>query len=199
MKKIITSAIVIILVGASCAPTTKLFNSEKTAGIDFKNYKTYAFLPTDDTSYAKMINRKVFVESLSGAGMNELSKRGMTMDSVHPDCFFKYSLVMSRKYETSQQSTMAYNNYSDIYDPGHHYDNQVYFFSSDNRPAVYKGKMDIATLREGTLVIDMIDSKSMNVLWRTSYTNKRNEAEMQDLKNIVGYIVPEMFKKFPVK
>ena len=41
-------------------------------------------------------------------------------------------------------------------------------FSSDNRPAVYNGKMNIDTLREGSFIIDMIDPKEGKVVWRST-------------------------------
>jgi len=46
------------LLFAACASGPKMYSSESLKGVDFSKYKTYAFLPTKDTSYSKIVDRK---------------------------------------------------------------------------------------------------------------------------------------------
>lgn len=197
MKKIYTflgiCAIAIII--ASCSHTN--YPTERADNIDFSKYKTYAFLPPDDTSFAKLVNKDTLNKTLARIAAAELSKKGFTMDKEHPECYFKYRLILQRTYDISQQQEV-------VYQPGVYqaaFDNraQIYYFSSDNRPEVYNGKMDIAYMREGTFVIDMIDSKDKKIIWRSSYTGKREETKLPPLQMVADIIVPQMLKKLPKK
>jgi len=195
--RLILSAILMALFYVACSPGTKMFATETEAGTDFSKYKTYALLPTDDTSYAKMVNKQLFEQYLAQAGIYQIEKKRLVKDSLHPDCYFKYTMVMNRKYETSQQSQLVYK--PEVYTPAFDNNARIYYFSSDNRPVIYKGKMEVSTFREGALIIDMIDAATKNVVWRTSYTYKHDEAALPTLKTAVDIIVPALFKKFPVK
>lgn len=213
-------SLIAALVFVSCSPN--LFPVETAKGTDFSKYKTYAFLPTDDTSFAKMVNRDSLKKALAIVAISELGKKGFTMDTAHPDCFFKYTLVMKRSYDKSQQqytdympgsintpyynspdSRAAVNIPSDnnTYTPNlnNPYQGQVYYFSSDIKPQVYSGKMQVVTMREGSFVIDMIDSKDKKVIWRSSFNGKRDETKLPSLQNVVAVIVPQMLKKIPKK
>jgi Domain of unknown function (DUF4136) len=187
--------LVITLFAAGCHSTSKMYNSETSPGIDFSQYKTYAYLPTHDTAYTKMVNKKKLEHALATEVVKQLTKRGMTLDTLHPDCLFTYTLVMKRKYEIDQEKDVVYS--PQVYDPGYGSQGYVYYFSSDNRPAVYNGKMNIDTLREGSLVIDMIDRKENKVIWRASAQATREQSSIPSLQETVKIIVPEMFSKFP--
>ena len=184
-----------IMCVCSCSTTTDLYKAEKLSDNDFRNYKTYAFLPTTDTSYAKMIERRPFEHMLGSEVRAQLSKKGMTLDTLHPDCFFTYKLKMNRNYEVNQQQEVVYN--PEVYSTGFDNQSRVYVYSSDNKPVVYAGNLTVDTLREGSLVIDMIDVKENKVVWRAAAEGKRPETYQQPSGETVRYIVKTMFKKFP--
>jgi hypothetical protein len=179
----------------SCSTTSDVYKSEKLSDNSFKHYKTYAFVPTTDTAYTNFFQKAPFEQMLGTAVVKQLSKKGMKMDTSHPDCLFSYKLALHRKYEVSQQQEVVYK--PDVYTPA--FDNQarIYTFSSENRPVVYNGKMYVDTLREGSLVIDMIDIKENKVVWRTTAQGKRPETYQQPHEEIIDEIVKAMFKKFP--
>jgi hypothetical protein len=197
MKKI--NAILYVCTAAvlfvSCSHAN--YPTEKADNVDFSKYKTYAFLRTNDTAFAKLINKDTLENTLAQIAMAELSKKGFTMDKEHPDCYFRYTLVLKRSYDVSQQQEVVYE--PGVYTPA--FDNQarIYYFSSDNRPEVYNGKMDITYMREGTFVIDMIDSKEKRVIWRTSYSSKKAETQLPPLQMVADIIVPQMLDKLPRK
>jgi hypothetical protein len=194
-KKLVGVVIAFIAICSSCSTTSDIYKSEKLSDNSFKHYKTYAFIPTTDTAYTNFFQKAPFEKMLGTAVVNQLSKKGMKMDTVHPDCLFGYKLAMNRKYEVSNQQEYVYK--PDVYTPA--FDNQarIYTFSSENKPVIYSGKMYVDTLREGSLVIDMIDIKENKVVWRTTAQGKRPETYQQPHEEIVDEIVKAMFKKFP--
>lgn len=199
MKKnfvfILVSAVAIYLY--SCAPALPGFTSERIGSNSFSTYKTYAFQPTNDTAFAAVYDKKRLEQLMSTAAVKELSKKNMRLDTSHPDCFFTYTLVVKRNYAVNQQKEFVYN--PDIFTPA--FDNQakIYVFSSNNKPVIYGGKMNIDTMREGSMVIDMVDTQSGNVLWRSTYQGQAKETYTQPNSYVVEEIIRGMFKKFPTK
>jgi Domain of unknown function (DUF4136) len=192
----ITSLITVIVFVCGCAPTNNLFNYEKLSS-GYSKYKTYAFLPTKDTAYTKMFDKKRLETLMSVAAKRELSNKGMTLDTAHPDCFFTYKLIVNRNYAADQQQEVVYN--PDVYTPAFDNDARIYTFSSNNMPVTYAGKMNIDTLREGSLVIDMIDPKARKVIWRSTYAAKTKETFEQPREEVVNEVMYNMFKKLPRK
>jgi hypothetical protein len=179
----------------SCAKPEFLYESEKLSPNGYSQYKTYAFQPTTDTAFTKMFDKQNLQKLMSAAAVRELSKKGMTRDTAHPDCFFTYRLIVNRTYAANQQQHVEYN--PNVYTPAFDNDAKIYVFSSDNKPVVYAGKMSIDTLREGSLVIDMIDPKTGAVVWRSSMQGKTQETFQQPTEAGVNEVIHYMFKKFP--
>lgn len=179
----------------SCSTTAGLYNTEKLSPTGYSAYKTYAFLATKDTAYTKMFDKKRLEKLLSAAAIRELNSKGMVMDTANPDCFFTYKLVVNRQYKVDQQQEVVYN--ANVFTPAFDNDAKVYMFSSDNRPVVYNGKYNIDTLKEGSMVIDMIDTKSGNVVWRSTASGTTKENYRQPSEGAVNQLAHNMFKKFP--
>ena len=91
----------------SCSAPSDLVKTEELLPSDYSTYKTYAFTPTSDTSYTKMFDKKRLEKLMSAAAIRELNKKGMTLDTVHPDCFFTYRLIVNRNYEVDQQQEVV--------------------------------------------------------------------------------------------
>jgi len=181
----------------ACSGNKKMYQSEILKGKDYSVYKTYAWTPTLDTSYTKLVNKQHLENELALKVTEQLTKKGLTFNKENPDCLFRYQLVMNRKYDVSQETGTAYN--AEVYVSPYNTNNMVYFFSSDNKAYSYSGELEIGMLRSGTLVIDMIDHKDGKVIWRTSATAERDEANLPGIYKTLEIIIPEMFKKFPRK
>jgi len=199
----ITSSIICILtvfaIATGCsAPKDIVYNNEKLSPSGYSQYKTYAFQPTKDTSYTKMFDKKRLESLMSAMTIRELSKKGMQLDTTKPpDCFFTYKLIVNRDYAANQQEELVYN--PDVYIPAFDNDARIYTFSSNNRPVTYAGQLHIDTLREASLVIDMIDRQQGNVVWRSTMQGKVKETFQQPTEARIYEIISTMFKKFPKK
>lgn len=216
MRKSLFYLISVILF-CSCAKKAMVFSSEKMKDVQFDKYKTYAFLPTTDTSYAKLVNRKVLIPLMAAEVKKQLDSKGLVLDTVNPDCLFTYQMVMKRDYTFSQEKITDYN--AQVLAPGEIPVNNayggvsggtymrtstdpasnIYYFSRDNKPFTYKGQMQIDTLREGSLVIDMIDAKTKEIVWRSAVKGKKQEAAMMTPQEATQYYIPKMLKKLPRK
>jgi hypothetical protein len=202
----------------ACGKPSVLFSSEKMLDDGYGTYKTYAFLPTNDTLYAKMINRQVLVPALVKEARAALEKKGLVLDTAKPDCLFTYHLVVKRNFEVSQQQYTGYN--AQTYNPAtvpmyntsssaisvNSYQrtgtgpySDVAHYSSDNKPYSYAGKVQIDTLREGSMVIDMIDAKTRKVIWRSVAEGTKYESEKLSPEKAAEIYVPAMLKKLPRK
>ena len=206
------------LIVVACSKPAAIFSSEKLIPSGYDAYKTYAFVPTTDTNYARIINRQVLVPLLIEEATRQLNAKGLTLDTAHPDCLFTYNLVVQRDMNASRDQMVAYKpqyyNAGEIpnvnsygvgitgasavragTDPGSGY----YYYSSDNRPYSYAGKTIVDTMREGTMVIDMIDAKTREVIWRSKVESKRQESMVLTLKEAQQYYIPKMLKDLPRK
>jgi hypothetical protein len=201
MKRKHLLIITVIFSTAACySPTANIYQSEKTKGVDFKNYKTYAWLHTNDTAYTKLANKQKVERALSDAVTQQLTKRGMILDSVNPDCLFTYTLVLNKTYEVGQEPPPVYAPQSNVGPLPGQYDMYYYVpsYTGYYNPALYQGSMKVATFRDGSLVIDMIDRKENKIIWRSSAQGKVNEKDRQGIRPTIDQVVPAMFKKFPI-
>ncbi len=218
MSKLIIAFFCVAVLAMSCSQPSTLYSSETLQEGSFSKYKTYAFIPTTDTQYAKMMNRAAFVPALRGEAISLLNAKGMKLDTLNPDCLFTYRLVLNRDYDVNQQQNIAYNaqvyNVSNV--PMYEYGSgavsgssvmrggtapgsDVYYFSSNNRPYTYNGKVNIDTLRQGSMVIDMIDAKTKAVIWRSVAEGTTRESEARNPADAVKTHLPKMMKKLPRK
>jgi Domain of unknown function (DUF4136) len=189
------AALLSVMVG--CKTSIYTYQSEKTKGVDFSKYKTYAFLPTKDTAYTKLRNKESVEKSLARDVIAQLSSKGMVMDSLQPDCLFTYTLVINQSQAIGQKPNEVSNLYQ--FDPLYPGTGNIYYYRIDNGPTTYNGNIVVNTFRDGSLVIDMIDRKENKVIWRTSAQARQNENELQGSKTTLKEVIPQMFRKFPVK
>src|SRR3954465_6252394 len=84
--KHIAVLVIAVILTYGCSEPSELFGSQRLSDNDFSNYKTYAFSPTTDTAYTKMINKKQFEQDLAEEVIKQLSKRKMSLDTAKPDC-----------------------------------------------------------------------------------------------------------------
>jgi hypothetical protein len=205
MKKINLLIVVFISFIAGCfPPTPNVYQAETTKGVDFKKYKTYAWLPTKDTAYTQLVDKRSVEKALANAVIVQLTKRGMVLDTLNPDCLFTYSLVVVKTYTVGQTPPDIVAPTSTVGMAPGQYNNFYYYVPSQNynvnyNPDLYQGSMQVNTFRNGTLVIDMIDTKQSKIIWRSTAQGKVDERDRKGVKPTVNEVVPPMFKKFPIK
>jgi hypothetical protein len=203
MKKSHLLVCVAIFSLAACFPSSNnVYQAETTKGVNYKNYKTYAWLPTkEDTSYDKLASKKAVESALVSAVSQQLDAHGMVKDTLNPDCLFTYTLVLKKTYTVGDNPPPVYS-FTPNTGPNPGQYNMYYWYPTSTLnydQNQYQGGLQVSTFRDGSLLIDMIDRKENKIVWRTSAAGSVNEKDRQGVRPTINQIIPIMFKKFPVK
>jgi hypothetical protein len=174
MKKFFLPLLIVVL-ATSCATIKVSSDFDKTA--PFAGYKTYAFTPEALALPVDNLNQTRFVTAVE----NELSLKGFTK-SDKPDVLIDMKLVS----ETKQTATA---NTSGGYGYGYRYGWGGGFSTTTINYDSYK---------EGTLFVDMIDAKKLQLVWQGRGVGTLNpdasaEKREYNIKNAVKMI----FEKYP--
>ena len=173
---------------ASCSSTAHI---EKDDNADFSRYKSFAWVDKDgegrndgnknnDLTELK-IREAVNKELLKSAGWKEVKNR--------PDVLLSYDVLVEKGIKESNNpvysrpySRMLYNPYTRRY-------TTIYY------PSQFMGyERDERSIREGTITISMIDSKTDKTVWQGWTTDEVNSKNLtsKEIQNSVRSI----FKKF---
>ncbi len=153
---------------AACATPTKI-SSIYERGVDFSQYRTYQLLAHEpDFSYGMNPINQLHIER---AIQREMMTMGFKIDPS-PDlivaCFVKEKLI--RKED-------------------HYY--QGYY-----RGWGFPIWVDINHYKEGTLVIDLIDRRTKQVVWHGATATERISDDMPNLETTLNRTVQALFEKF---
>ena len=176
MKKtrfIFTCLLVVTLV--SCYQVTIKRDYDPKA--NFQSLKTYDWLPITAKAEINPINLKRIEKAVD----NQLGAKGFNRSSENPDF-----LIAAQAFKKDKISVMDYG-YDYNYHPG--YPRGAGYAHSD---------LDVYQYEEGTLILDFIDTKSNEVIWRGSASaalDPKPTPEKQEKR--INIAVTKLLKKFP--
>ncbi|MEI2738564.1 MAG: DUF4136 domain-containing protein [Chitinophagaceae bacterium] len=174
---------------ASCGTTAHI---EKDDNTDFSRYKTFAWIDKDGEG-ANDLNRKNDLTELRirDAVNKELEKAGWREVKNRPDVLLSYDVLVERTTKESTNpvytrpySRLVYNPYTRRYTTIY-YPSQFVGYERDERP-----------VREGTVTISMIDSRTDKTVWQGWTTDEVNSKNLTTKE--IQYAVKSIFKKFDV-
>jgi hypothetical protein len=178
--------------------------------VDFRSYKTYAWLPNPDKPYKnKRFNNQIMEGNVKNYAGKEMEMLGYRIELDSPDLLLEYNFMIEKK--TSTVETPIYSNQVPIYpypyapypynyrlhtDP--FYDRyHRYSYGYAPPPYIIGYKTDQIPYKEGTLTISVIDRKDNKLIWRgwsvSTVTNP--ESYSKDLPKILH----DIFAKYPLK
>lgn len=175
----------------SCGP--KVNTSKKTAK-NLESFTSYAFLPNQDTiqtsNYDNAFVNEVVIDEIN-VNMQELDYR---LDRNQPDLLVYYHLMLDE--EVAVNASPVYTNYS-YYRPGYYvgpyYRNYAYnnYFTV---PRLAGSAIEQIPYKEGTIVIDIIDRRTNEIVWRGRANDMITPTNLEEkLRNYVDAI----FEEFP--
>ena len=184
MKRNILFIIALILVfsASSIAQKVKVDFDKNT---DFSKYKTIEFLGWQD-DIDQLLNdfdKKRIRESFK----SEFESRNLEKDDENPDMVFSLYLVVSQK-----TSTTGYTNYYGGYGGGYH--RGGWGWGAGHSSTTYTENDYL----EGTMVLDVYDAKSKDLIWQSVATGTVNEKPEKREKSIPKTI-KKLMKKFPIE
>jgi hypothetical protein len=178
-------AILALLVGG-CASSPNTF-SNVDPGVDFNQYKTFGYFPTlstDKEQYQSLVSNFLKV-----AVAQELVVRGLDHDEANPDLRVNFYINTQDKIKTRSVPTAgSYYDYRDpFYDPWGGY---------GGMGGGYETRVDQYT--EGTLNIDVVDSKTNKLVWEGSIVGRLTEKDVRNMEKTVDEAVAAVMVDFPI-
>jgi hypothetical protein len=169
----------VTLAAAGCSTISVTHDFDTQA--DFLAYKTFAWLqePTTaigDAKAAKQMNT-LLDKRIRSAVEAELQAKGMTVDTQNPDLLVVYHTGVDDKINVTDWGYSYPTRYGGWYGPH---------------------DVDVYQYKEGTLIVDLIDTRSKQLVWRGEATKTLEEKpspEQMDrnLREVVG----KMFANYP--
>jgi hypothetical protein len=188
----IFAAIAILFLFTKCGPTVQ---TNKTANVNLEKFDTYAYLPTPDTVKYMRLSEEMVEEKTMEAVNNEMQEAGYTINRDNPDLLVKTHVMVDREVETVADP--VYSTY-DYYYPGFTvgYPSPYYYSGYNTVPQVVGYDVDAIPYTEGTIVVDIINAKTNEIVWRgwAEETISADNFE-DDLKEYVD----EIFEEYPVE
>lgn len=151
----------ILLVG--CGP--KVDTNKRTAK-SLNSYESYAFLPNQDTIQTSVYDNAQVNEIVIDEIRQNMQDLNYRLDRNQPDLLVYYHLMLDE--EMAVNANPVYTNYS-YYRPGFYvgpyYRNYAYnnYFTV---PRIAGNSVQQVPYKEGTIVIDLIDRRTNEIVWR---------------------------------
>ena len=184
------AVVVLTFVLASCSSTAHI---EKDDNADFTHYKTFAWIDKDGEGKNDHNKSNDLTEQKIRDAVNkELEKNsGWKEVKSRPDVLLSYDVLVERNIKESNNpvysnpySRVVYNPYTRRY-ATIYYPSRFVGYERDERP-----------IKEGTVTISMIDTKTDKTVWQGWTTDEVNSKNLttKEIQNSVRSI----FKKFDV-
>ena len=182
----------IIITGLVMANCGSVAHIEKDETVNFRNYKTYAWVNSSETqsdSAEKVIT--LTEQKVRNAVSSELAKQGWREAKNRPDVLLSYDVLVEKsiKEDNNPVYSRPYTRY--LYNP------YTRRYVALRYPSQFLGyDNDQYEIREGTVTITMVDAKTNKTVWQGWTTDEVNSKNLtsKEIENSVKNI----FRKFDV-
>ena len=187
MKRLKAFYVLALVVGGmvlnSCGTSAHI---EKDETANLKNYKTYSWI---DKENKEKVRNEIAAQNLKSIVNDELQKNGFREVKNNPDLLLSYDLLVEKSVK--EQSDPVYSRpYSRVY-----YNPYTRRYGSIYYPSQFLGYDSYSTpVKEGTVSISMVDTKTDKTVWQGWTTNELNSNQFSSKE--VQKNVRSIFKKF---
>jgi hypothetical protein len=175
-------------------------NVQQKPGVDFSKYRTFDWGKMDVKSansqnpiYQSSLNDQMIQDAIS----SELAKRGLrrVQGNTKPDLYLAYHLYIEEAERTvaNQPAAGFAYPYAFSYRGAFFPVNYGYMYGSP----FYSTGYHTENYKEGTLILDFIDSRSRNLVWRGSVADAVNNPA--NIGSEFAKSAKEILDKFPVE
>ena len=188
--KLWTGYLSFVFLLASCASTAHI---EKDDNVDFKHYKTFAWIDKDgEEKNDRNRNNDLTEQKIRQAVNTELEKNaGWRETKNHPDVLLSYDVLVERGVKENNNPVYSTPYSRVIFNPYTRRYATIYY------PSQFMGyDRDQRSIREGTVTISMIDTRTDKTVWQGWTTDEVRSKNLtsKEIQNSVKAI----FKKFDV-
>jgi hypothetical protein len=158
----------------SCTSGVRIDYDERS---EFKRLRTYMWIEQPVKTHHPAVNNPLLREHVESAVDAELAGRGYRrLTSGNPDFWIRFQIVAAEKVDVTVTDNYNYRGYGYGYGPN--YSSQEYM--------------------EGTVVIDVLDGDSNQVIWRGWLTrNLSDDPRPEEMQYYVQRSVTRILKEFP--
>jgi hypothetical protein len=184
MKKLLMSwsgVLGVVLLLSSCASTTHI---EKDDTVNFKQFKSFAWADKDDESRAGQLLEKNIYTAVG----QELAKAGWKEVKNRPDVLIDYDVLVEKSVKELSNPVYSRPFTRLVYNPYTRRYVSVYY------PSQFLGyDREQKQVKEGTVTITMIDSKSDKIIWQGWTTDEVNSKNLSSKE--IQILIKTIFKK----
>ena len=185
MKRLLFLVFVLfVLVLTSCA--TQKPNYDYLASADFSKYNSYDWVLVDKESKENHRSKNPLVDNrIISAVDGSLASKGLLKISDSPDMLLNYHVSVSEQEQQQPRGRVSIGT-------------SRYSGSSSLGFAVSMPVGGTRTHKEGTLVIDMIDAKTKDLLWQGwGSRTVSQDLDPERLTALINEVVGEILENFP--
>jgi hypothetical protein len=194
MKKQILILVGLVAILSSCSSYNYYAVSNKSLGAE---YQTYAWLPEGKSKASSIYDNDIAADKIMEAASAELNKRGFKLNNRKPDLLVRYTAVVSK--EAKSYNEPVYYDAPGRYIPrmGVHRGRAFYYYAYRDPFPVYVGsEQRTVNVKQGSIMIDLIDRKTKKVIWRGWAEGELDNPERAITQ--LPQVVQNIFKKLPV-
>ena len=170
----------------SCGTTAHV---EKDDSVNFSNYRSFAWIQENKGGEGKL--SEITESKMISAVSNELREKGWKEVKSNPDVILNYDVLVERSSREKKEPVYSQAQYRYVYNPYTRRYVSIYY------PSQFLGYESYEELiKEGTITISMIDSKTDKVIWQGWTTDQVNSQNLTSKE--IQKAVNSIFKKFDV-
>jgi len=154
--------------------------------VDFKKYKTYAWIAPGDSVLNRHRPDKLFGGFIMYTVNQELKKKGMAVDTVRPSALFVFHTKVQEKTKYTQGATLSVG--VGVAGPG--------YYAGGMAP-VAGGEIKESYYQNGSLAFEMFDTQTGHLVWTGG--DKKDFTNSDDIQKMISTSVKKILKKLPIK
>ncbi len=170
----------------SCGTTAHI---EKDDSVNFNNFRSFAWIQEDEKGEQKL--NDITESKIRSAITQELQEKGWKSVKSDPDVILNYDILVERSSREKREPVYSQPYTRTVYNPYTRRYASIYY------PSQFLGYESYEELiKEGTITISMIDSKTDKVIWQGWTTDQVNSQNLTTKE--ISKAVNSIFKKFDV-
>ncbi|MCK9995128.1 MAG: DUF4136 domain-containing protein [Candidatus Krumholzibacteria bacterium] len=178
-RNLFSGLLVLVLLASIAGCSSLTVNYDYDQNVEWTKFKTYGWMETPDRPSdpnSPLQDTPLLQQRVHNSVEFEMQERGITM-SDNPDLLVVYHIGTQEQIQVT--------------DWGYRYSD--YYWGYGGR------QIDVYQFTEGSLVIDLIDAETQNLIWRGTGTgvvdeSQKSPEEMQDQAN---QVINKIMKSFP--
>lgn len=172
---------------------------------NLSNYRSFAWMPAGRTEANDKSNNMIADAKIKDAATEALTAKGLRLQQDNPDLLISYSTQVGRGTRTNYYPNYGLGYYGMGYGGfypgfgwgggwGGWYRPSYYAFGA---PFAYTGGVSAykESYKEGTVIIDLIDRRSRQVVWRgfgVGEAHRNKQKDIEDLPKVVNGVLAQL-------